>query len=461
MATGTVRTDPAAMHRRILRARRASVLLPIVTLIATGRAGTLTYGVDAGVGETDNVTLTHFDKVSQTIAVTDIDLDYKQKSQWLNMDAKGDFSYLKYLQNAYGNQLLGRFDGNAEIALIPQRLTWVVMDDFGQSAIDPFTPTVPNNLENINVFSTGPDLYLRLGGAAFANFSARVARAQYETTPNTNTRASGSAAWGLNLSALSSASFNVDTERVFFQNTQLNTDFDRTNVFARYALQGGRTELSGDLGATSVGESGGSTAGGLARFKLARKLSASARLTATLGHEIVDGVTSFSTLQAGASGVVGTAPATNTSENYTSNYGSVDWDYVRNRTSLGLSARWEKDGYFSLPSLDRTITTVELRLQRQLTRSFALQVTGRLYKTDYGNVTVTDANGSPNNTTGSAAAALTWRHGRALEVKMACEHTTYTTSPNDTGYRENRIFLTLGYRPFKEASPIGEEVPGI
>jgi len=54
---------------------------------------------------------------------------------------------------------------------------------------------------------------------------------------------------------------------------------------------------------------------------------------------------------------------------------------------------------------------------------------------------------------------LTWRHGRALELKLAGEHTTYTTSPNDTGYRENRVFLTVGYRPLRD-SPAGE-APGL
>ncbi len=119
-----------------------------------------TYGVDAGIGESDNVTLAPTDKVSQTIATTDVDFALKEQSRRFDVDAKGDFSYLDYLQNAYDSQVIGRFDGLGQAALIPDRLTWVLQDDFGQAALDPYTPMTPTNLENVNYVSTGPDLVL-------------------------------------------------------------------------------------------------------------------------------------------------------------------------------------------------------------------------------------------------------------------------------------------------------------
>ncbi len=439
------------MRPRVTRARRAIVLPFIAASIATTYSETLTYGVDAGLGETDNVTLAHDDKISQTIAVTDFDVDYQQKSQRLDAHAKGDFSYLDYLQGAYRNQLIGRFDGSGLLSLIPQRLTWLFQDDFGQAVINPFVPTRPTNLENINAFATGPELYLRPGGASFVDFVARATRIQYETTAYTNTRVTGSMAWGLNLSALSSVSINGDTERVLFENTTLNSDFERTNAFVRYEIQGFRTQLSADLGATVVGENSGSTTGALVRFNLVRKISAAARLNLSLGRDVIDGSTSFTALQSGATGVVGAAPAISTSENYTSTHGSVGWNYERNRTTLGVSGRWERDDYVSQATLDRTMFGGEVRFQRLLSREFAIQITGRLDKIDYYNAIVTGANGSPNNQTSSIIAGLTWRPGRALEVKLACEHTSYAASPSDNSYKENRLFLTVGYRPRREA----------
>jgi len=435
------------MRLRFSARRLPIAVVSILALASAAEAETLSYGVDAGVAETDNVTLAPSHKVSQTMAVADIDFDYKQQSRRLDADAKGNFSYLDYLQNAYGNQLIGRFDGIGHLALIPERLTWVLQDDFGQSALDPFTPTTPTNLENVNYLSTGPDVALRLGATNFVNVSLRYARAQYETSPFNSNRLQGSLAWGLQLSSRSNVSLNGDTERVMFENTVLNNDFDRTSAFVRYALQGARSELSAELGATTISQSGTSTTGGLGKIQLARKISTAAKLTLTLGHYLTDASSSFSGLQSGAIGVVGTAPAAQTSNNYTSNSASVGWQYERNRTTVGLSGRWEKDGYGGQPLLDVTRTGGEFSVERRLTRALNLQVLGRLYRTDYVHEVVAPQNGSSSFNDGLVAAALTWRHGRGLEVRLRGEHSSRAAPGIANGYRENRVLLTIGYRP--------------
>jgi hypothetical protein len=434
--------------------------LAVVSILALSpavKAETLTYGVDAGVAESDNVTLVARDKISQTMAIADFDFDYKQQSRLFDVDAKGDFSYLDYLQNAYGSQLIGRFDGISHFAIIPERLTWALQDDFGQSTVDPFTPTTPSNLENVNYLSTGPDLTLRLGSTSFLDLSARYARAQYATSPFNSNRWFGSLAWGLQLSARSSVSLNADTERVQFENTIVNSDFDRTNGFVRYKIEGARTELSADLGATTISQNGSSTNGGLGKVELARKISAAAKLTLSAGHMLTDASTSFSNLQSGATGVVGAAPAAQTSNNYTSNFASVGWQYMRNRTTLGVSGRWEKDSYSAEPALDNTRSGVELSVQRQLTRSFSAQLVGHYYKTNYNHAIVAPGAGSSDYEDGLIAAGLSWRHGRGLEVRLRFEHTSRAAPGTNAGYGENRGLLTVGYRPGgRQDSPLEE-----
>jgi hypothetical protein len=452
------RTGLTAMCREVLHHRIVIAIGSWLALVSAAGAGTLTYGVDAGVAETDNVTLAPSDKVSQTIAVADLDFDFKQQSARLDADAKGNFSYLDYLQGAYHNQLLGRFDGDARVALIQDLLTWTLQDDYGQAALDPFTPVTPTNIETINYLATGPDLNLRLGALSFIDLGARVARAEYETSPYTNNRISGSVAWGLQLSGRSSVSLNLDSQRVLFENTLLNTDFDRTNVFANYEIEGARTTLSADLGVTKVTESGTANNGGLAKLMLTRRVSRAANLSLTVGHLLTDATTGFSGLQGGAIGVIASAPAATTTQNYTSNYASVGWEYQRGRTTLALSARYEKDTYAGEASLDHVLKTGEFRVQRQVTRAFAAQVSGRVYQTDYGRAMVAPTDGSPNTTTVTVSGGITWRHGRGLEVKFQAEHTIYSVSSGDLGYRENRVFLTVGYRPFR-AQPTFDENP--
>jgi Surface lipoprotein assembly modifier len=432
---------------------RSSTRPPPIALVLTlalasaAEAETLSYGVDAGVAQTDNVTLAPSNKVSQTIAIADADFDVKKQSRLLDVDAKGDFSYLDYLQNAYGSQLIGRFDGIAHFAIIPERFIWMLQDDFGQAALDPFTPATPTNLENVNYLSTGPDVNFRLGGTSFINLSARYARSTYATSPYNSNRWFGSLAWGLQLSSRSSVSLNADTERVQFENTVVNTDYDRTNGFVRYSIQGARTELSADLGGTRITQNGASTSGGLAKVELSRKISAAAKLTFTAGHTLTDASTSFSNLQSGATGTVGTAPAAQSSNNYTSDFASVGWHYSRNRTTLAVSARWEKDSYHEEPSLDHTLGGVELSFQRHLSRAFTAELAGRYYRTDYSHAVVTTVGGSSEYRDGWISAGLTWRHGRGLEVRLRGEHSFRNASEPGATYDENRVLLTVGYRP--------------
>jgi hypothetical protein len=437
-------------------------------------AGRLAYGVDAGLGETDNVSLAPVIKVSQTIATVDADFDIKRQSSRLDVDAKGNFADYDYLQGAYGNQLLGRFDGVAHLALIPQRLTWVLADDFGQAALDPFVPTTPGNIEDINYVSTGPDLAMRVGGTGFLDGSVRIARATYQTSPFNSNRVLGSLAAGLQLSARSSVSLNGVAERVLFDNTVVNGDFNRTSGYVRYEVQGARTNLSVDLGATKISQNASagtsivvvspsgssitepvtipqsaySTTGPLARIAVSRTLSSSTSLTVSGGRELTDGTSSFGNIQSGAIGVVGTVPALLTSSSYTSDFGSVLWKFARNRTTIGVSGHWGKDVYISQPQFDVTRVGGEVNVERKLSRAFALQVLGRYYRNDYPNATVQTLNGgSPKYDDEIVAAMVSWRYGRALEVRLRAEHTSHNTPGLDQGYRENRAFLTIGYRP--------------
>lgn len=413
----------------------------------TAVAPPITYGADVGIGESDNVTLVPTNKVSQTMTTADVDFAVKEQSRLFEVDAKGNFSDLDYLQNAYGNQLIGRFDGQGQVAIIPDRLTWVVRDDFGQTTLDAFTPVTPNNIQNVNYVSTGPNLNLQLGGTGFINATARYAEAYYETSPLNSNRFLATLAGGLQLSAGSSVSLNGAAERVDFQNTLVNTDFDRNSVYGRYEVQGARTDFWGELGATRVEQGGDSHTGALAKMQASRQISASAKLTFSAGRELTDASSSFASLPSGVIGAINLAPTPLTSDSYTSDYASVGWQYLRNRTSFGLSARWERDRYDGQQQFDLTLGDVEFFLERQMTRAFSVQLLGRLYKYKYPNATVAATLGSTDYDNGLVGAALVWRHGRALEVRLRYEHNSYVVQTGNTGYQENRAFLTVGYRP--------------
>jgi hypothetical protein len=437
----------AAAHGQVSRTAGTTANGPdSATGAQSTRAQSLAYGADVGIGESDNVTLVDTNKVSQTIAITDLDFELKEQSRRFDADAKGNFSYFDYLQGAYSNQLLGRFDGRADVAVIPERVTWVLTESFGQAQINPFEATVPTNLENINYVATGPDVALRFGPTYFLDLSARYARATYQTDPFDSNTGLVSVALGRALSAQSSLSINGSFERMSFDNTIANTDFDRSSAFAHYEVQGARTNLSANLGASNVAQGSDSFTGPIAKLQLLRKLSAESTVTVTVGRDITDGSTAFANLQSGATGGILTGQAVNTQGNYTGTYGSADWEYTRNRTTIGISGTWEKDSYEGQPVLDRKRDGAEFRIERELTSVLTGQLLGRLYRNQY-------ANADFSETDGLVGAALAFHTGRWLEIKLRYDHSSRSASgvgvvPGvSNSYNENRAFLTVGYRP--------------
>jgi len=416
------------------------------------RAQSFIYGADVGIGETDNVTLVQNDKVSQTLALADVDFNLKDQTRRFDVDATGMFTDIDYLQNAYGNQLIGRFDGKADVALIPERLTWALTESFGQAQIDPFVANTPTNLQDINYVATGPDATFRLGPTVFLDLSARYARATYQSDPFDNSTAHGSAGLGLALSAQSSVSIDGSFDRVYFDNTIVNTNFDRSSVYGHYELQGARTDFAANLGATKVDQGADSYTVPSLKLQLSRKLSSVSTLKFSVGRDITDGNSAFASLQSGAMGGIVTSPAILSPTNYTVTYGSVDWEYVRNRTTIGVSGTWEKDVFGGSSLLNMTRSEAEFRLERKLSSFLTAQLVGRLYRTEYPNSDFSD-------TDGLVGTALIYHAGRGLEIKLRYDHSSRAVSgvgiaPSivavpgaNTGYSENRAFLTIGYRP--------------
>lgn len=438
-----------------------------------------TYGVDVGVGETDNVALTPTNKISQTMATTDVNFSVNRQSRLFDANAVGNLSYVDYLQGAFGPELLGRLDGVADAAIIPGRLTWTLRDDFGQSAVDPYTPTTPGNIENINYVTTGPELKLRFAGVNFVDVNLRYGHAQFQSSPFDNNRASGSVAVGRDVSAGGSISLDATAERVMFANTNVNGDFTLSSLFGRYELEGARTKFVGELGFTTVSrasagssavspvsitqpgaaigpsemapvqaEPGGSLSGPLVKLQLTRRISASNSLIFSGGQLLSDPVSSFSAQGVGATGIPTTTPGVLSGGVYRDTYASAGWQFLRNRTTFAVTGRWERDVYPGLPSLNTVTPGAQLNVQRRMSRAWTLQLSGDWNHTHFPYAVLSQqVAGSTEYDNAVIGGGVIWHHGRGLEVRLRIEHDSYSVSNGNTGYHESRAFLTVGYRP--------------
>jgi Putative beta-barrel porin 2 len=413
------------------------------------------YALAAGIGQTDNVNLSSTDPKAQTIAAANADFGVKRSGSGLDATAFGNFTDLYYLQGAYSNQVLGRFDGLATAKLWSDRLKWVVADDYGEEQTDPFAAITPTSLQRVNVFTTGPDLTLRPSYASFITLRARYAEINYEKSPFDGHNLLAAAEMGRQLSSLSRLSVVVQGEALRFDNTTVNTDYNRREAYGHYLIEGARTSMDVQLGATQADETGRWKTSPLARLELTRSISPFSALSLAGGTEYTDAGGSFSNLASGAAGGIVVAPVSQTTSNALRDYGSLGWRFQRQRTTLGLTADWERNSYDLAPTYDTTREALGISIGRSLTPNLSADITGSVSRYDYVNQGFTDQ-------FGTVGGGLTYRLGRRFVVYARYDHsfrrTSGTSVPAGAGYDENRAFVMIGYWPRYEMA--AGSVPG-
>jgi hypothetical protein len=414
------------------------------------------YAIAAGIGETDNVNLSSTNPKSQTIAAVNLDLDLRRSGSRLDASALGTFTDLDYVEGAYSNQILGRFDGLATAKLWSDRLKWLFADDFGEEQTDPFAAITPVNLQRVNVFATGPELTLRPSYSTFIDLAGRYSQISYQTSPFDGHNLVGSAEFGRDLSPLSRLSLVVEAEELRFDNTTVNTDYDRREGYGRYLIQGARTSVDAQLGATQANDVAARwKTSPLVRLLLTRRVSPFSILTLAGGREYTDAGGSFSSLRAGAGGGIVVAPVSQTTGNYLRNYGSVGWQFLRLRTTFGLTGNWEHDSYDLQSVFDATRANIGLNVGRSFTPKLSGVVSGTADRYDYFNQGFT-------TTFGTLGAGLVYRPGRWFVIYARYDHAFRRTSGvpgapllGGEGYDENRAFVMVGYAPNSEEAEQG------
>lgn len=416
------------------------------------------YGIAAGIGETDNVNLSSTDPKSQTIAATDLDFDLRRTGSRLDAAALGNFTDLYYVQGAYGNQVLGRFDGLATAKLWSDRLKWMAGDDYGEAQTDPFAAVTPTNLQRVNVFTTGPDLMLRPSYATFIHLDARYSKLSYQTSPFDGHDLVGSAELGRQLSSLSSLSLVVQAAELRFDNTTVNTDYDRREAYGRYLVKGARTSIDAQAGVTQANDVASSwKTSPLVRVLLTRTVSPFSLVTLGGGTEYTDAGNSFSSLRAGAGGGIAVAPVTQSTGNYRRDYGTAGWGFSRLRTTLGFTGTWERDTYDLQSLYDVTRTGLGLSLGRALTPKLSVNINGSADRYQYTHQGFTDK-------FGTVGGGLVYRPGRWIILYARYDHSFRRSGGSSVGvpllgggasYDENRVFVMIGYRPHSDTEAAG------
>ncbi|HEY3784835.1 MAG TPA: outer membrane beta-barrel protein [Steroidobacteraceae bacterium] len=413
------------------------------------------YDVSAGLGETDNVNLSATDRKAQTLSAVNGFFDLIRSGSHLDLNAVGNFSDTDYLEGAYSNQVLGRFDGLADVTLWEHHFKWLVRDDYGDQQIDVLQSLNPVNLQRVNIFSTGPDLTLQPTLSTFVEMQALYSRNSWQNEPFSGNTESGSVTVGHRFSPAATISLVGEVEQQRFDDSSLNTNYEIREYYAHYVLRGARTTVDLQGGVAQANDTGSWTSTPLLRASLSRSVSPSSTVSVGGGREYSNAMGSFASIANGVTGGIPVGTATQTTGNALRTYGNVTWGYHRLRTSIDLIGNWERESYDVQSKFDFTQTDIGLNLRRQLTPRLSANIIATVDRGQYGSQGFT-------NTYGTVGAGLIYHPGRWIAVYGRYDHEFRHSSglAQGLGYDENRIFVMIGYYPHSSGTGLPRGMGG-
>lgn len=420
-------------------------IVMVVSLASAGGAAAqeTRFSVSAGATYTDNVGRVAANEESELIPEAGFALTLEREGR-LEAELGVDLRYRSYADNTFDDELVGGLDGRLSYAFVPDRFLWVVEDNFGQSFIDPRDVETPDNRQNLNYFTTGPTVVLPLGARTNLTISGRWSDVDYEETDLDNQRLLGQVQLARAMSDTSVLTLDMSTQRVEFDQSPPNSDYDLHTVALTYRASGARTTLAVSGGMTSLHDFGDSTDGPLLDVMVTREVGARSRLTLNVGTRFFDAAESFRRdrglldIELGNEGVVPAGDA------FQQDYAYLNWELTGNRTSLRLAADWRDENREVDSTFDRESRGLDAGVSRRLGARTTAMLFGR-----YG--TEEFSTGGVDFDEWSAGVGLDWSLSGSLVVGLRAERfdgSGDTTAGVDTrDYEENRYTLRFEYSP--------------
>ena len=113
-----------------------------------------------GAAETcDNIGRCATQEESETTLEADVFANISVQRAGTQATLPADARYREYLDDTFDSQVVGGIFGNLSYGIVPDRLIWQVQDNFSQVDVDALAVESPDNRQNLNYFTTGPDLH--------------------------------------------------------------------------------------------------------------------------------------------------------------------------------------------------------------------------------------------------------------------------------------------------------------
>ena len=404
------------------------------------------YALEYSSEESDNIALSRVNRQRERINRSRANV-YLRETSSPNIKANifAGAAYENYAKNILADRARLNLEASINWTIVPESFSWTIEDYYGQTFQDVLQPGTSNNLQDVNVFSTGPDFNFRINPVNRLYTGFRVGNYNAEQTNADSNRYFGFGGWRYKASSTTEASLNYTLMHRAFKDTPI-LDYDLQNIFFR--LESRRTQRSTiavDLGASyyepDVGEKLDAP---FASMLIAYTLPGGANMRITANTLLTDAANAI--LAAGSVNAV-TAPVGNVDSSRVYRLKEVNGAYTQPRGYGANQVRlFAQQLDYEIASLnldqDRAGASVDVGL------SFNSTLSGALFSsytsTHYIDQTFIDKDG---------IVGLRFQYQMRPRVFLGLEgrKTNRVSNVSARDYDENRVSVSIAYRsiPFR------------
>ena len=400
--------------------------------------------IRGGIAHSDNIGRKNTDEVSETILTVDGTINLSHVTRASEFLLQGSLGYRHYLDDTYDGNVVGNMLAAARFTLVPETVTWVFEDRFGTLQQNPYQAETPDNIENINNFSTGPDLHFVIGNVTALDMGARLRVNTFEESDLDNDVLGGNIALVRAISSKRNVSLNYSLDQVDYDDDILGRDYDRQLAYVGFSSEMSRGMVSFKLGGNRVEFDDdtlaeGSADGLYANVEFSRQITSRSSFTASYDQQYSDAGNIFREFQdPGRSTQSSNGDVVGAGEPFEGQRFRVGWNMVRARTTWNLSVNAYNEDYVSRDILDRNRFGLQGGVSWQLGSGWTVSGGLRLEQGQFSSADRDDDDLTLN-------VGLTRRLSRTLDLNVNYMRADRSSTEPLAEYTENRVALTIGY----------------
>ena len=417
---------------------RTTLLLVLLIVFGTAinaYAAEFDYEVRAGWGLSDNISRTAANEGDEEFAIIDLLVSGEHQTRRVDFAVDADVGFRHYSSNSFDDEVIGAFNVLLDYGIIPDVLTWRTSDKYGTLQSDPFQALTPDNRENVNNFSTGPDLHIQFGGALALDVGAYFRVNNFEVSNIDNDVIGGNLALVRALSSNRQYSLNLSADRIEYDDDTLG-GFDRQIAYVSFSSQISRGSVKVDLGVNELHDGGVTQDGFYGDFSIQRELSSRSTLTLSYNQQLSDAGDIFRQFQDPGRSLGEPPDISATASPFENKRFQLGFDHERKTSTWFLTAKLNEEDYIQDASLNRRLYGITVGAMKMLGDRWRAQLEGNLLRGELYTV------GRDDDDIGLSF-GLSNQISRSVDIRISLGLYERQSSDPLFDYRENRIEITI------------------